>query len=247
MSHFELESASQKSPFCRLYSKSQDHLLLQIHVRELLSPAIVQMERPFPSIRRIADLFWEEHKIAFEIQCSPISPLEATTRKADYQKLGIEVVWLLDDRIFNRHHVRPAEEAMRKSPCYFFSFHRSKTPFFYDQLEALSGQRRIKTGSPLRIDLRAPCPIPSIEWPPHSLSQILTKASHSRIYFQGDLLHRFLHQSAQGGGIEFRLWKRLETAAKTKKPAWLQLLCRFNNSIRRLYFKALEAFLEFCE
>ncbi len=103
----------KKSPRCRLYGKSETHLLLQLQLQKLLSCEETEMERPFPSIRRIADVFWEKEKIVFEIQCSSISLEEVSARVLDYGKLGYTVVWLMDDRIFNQRFIRPAEAFLR--------------------------------------------------------------------------------------------------------------------------------------
>src|SRR5262249_26072126 len=61
----------RNTPQCRLHSKSIDHLILQTSLQERIQG--LEMERPFPSILRIADLCWEAQKIVFEIQCSPIT------------------------------------------------------------------------------------------------------------------------------------------------------------------------------
>src|SRR5690348_8116797 len=60
----------QRSPRCHLYSKSEDHLILQLQLQKLLNCDTAQIERPFFPIHRIADILWDKEKIAFEIQCS---------------------------------------------------------------------------------------------------------------------------------------------------------------------------------
>src|SRR5271168_712072 len=52
------------SPSCRLYSKSQDHLLAQLAIQKLLPPGEAVLEKPFLDILRVADVIWEPKKIA---------------------------------------------------------------------------------------------------------------------------------------------------------------------------------------
>src|SRR5438128_1692203 len=80
------------SPRCRLYSKTEDHLLAQLQLQKKFPQGILQIERPFLTINRVADICWEKEKIVFEIQCSLIKPLEAEERIRDYRALGYEVV-----------------------------------------------------------------------------------------------------------------------------------------------------------
>jgi len=118
----------RNTPQCRLHSKSEGHLVLQTSLQERI-PGL-EMERLFPSILRIADLCWEAEKIVFEIQCSPITIYEAERRRRDYWSEGFDLVWLLDDRLFNRKTLRVAEEPLRKRAGYFISLRRAVV---YDQ------------------------------------------------------------------------------------------------------------------
>ena len=54
---------------CFFASKSLEHIHAQWHLSDQLP---LKLEKRFPSINRIADCVWEEEKIIFEIQCSPI-------------------------------------------------------------------------------------------------------------------------------------------------------------------------------
>lgn len=201
----------QKSSRCHLYSKSEDHLLLQLQVQKLLVPDRVEIERPFFSIRRIADLIWEKEKIIFEIQCSKLDLPEAENRIIDYRKVGYAVVWLLDDRIFNRRLVRPAEEFLRRQSCYFFSFDRTGYSHFYDQLEIVIARKRCKRGYPLRVELSKPRCKPTIEWPPGLPSQIQERIDSSDRYFLGDLLHRAIRSAAHPpSALALSKWRILE-------------------------------------
>jgi len=177
------------APSCRLYSKSEDHLLLQVALQKML-PGEIILEKPFPQISRIADVAWEPHKIIFEIQCSLLSIKEAQQRMVDYKSLGYQVVWILDDRIFNRRSLRPAESYLRQHPCYYVSM-RKEGPTFYDQFEILDGKRRVKRGHSLKIEIDKPFLLSNQSWTKEKFpSQILQKKSN--LYFKGDLIHRAL-------------------------------------------------------
>lgn len=180
----------QTTSNCRLYSKSEEHLLVQLQLQNLLSPQEIRMEAPFLSINRIADLLWEKEKIVFEIQCSSIDAKESEARIKDYRKIGYEIVWLLDDRLFNRNYVKSEEFFLRSHSCYFFHFQRNRLSFFYDQLEIIVHKKRIKRSKHLRVDFKRPGKTPEIEWPSFLPQQLLHKIASSPRYFYGDLIHK---------------------------------------------------------
>ena len=136
-----------KTPSCRLYGKSETHLLIQIEIQKQLRDVL--LEKPFPPIRRIADVAWEKEKIIFEIQCSSISEKEAKERELEYQSLGYKVVWILDDTKFNKRRLSYAEAWMRQRHCYFVNGSR----FFYDQSETIQDNLRTKRSRKIPIDL----------------------------------------------------------------------------------------------
>lgn len=185
--HFYHQS---KSPSCRLYSKSQDHLLAQLAIQALLPSGEAQIEKPLLDIHRIADVFWEPHKIAFEIQCSLLTPYETLKRVADYHKAGYKIVWILDDRLYNRRRLRPAEALIRTFTCYYATLRRQPNPIFYDQFEILSSQQRLYKGRRLKVRLNIPQIFSPPDWEEKELpNQILSKAIPGTLHFQGDLLH----------------------------------------------------------
>ena len=180
------------SPSCRLYSKSEDHLLLQLQLQKQLPEGNTRMEQPIPSINRVSDLLWEKEKIAFEIQCSAIGEAEAQARGREYKTAGYDVVWILDDRIFNKRQLRPSEEFLRCRLCYFASFRRSAFSLFYDQFEIFQDHRRIKKGGKVPVDFRNVHPLLPHRWPAELPSQIEKRIPNCSRYFDGDLLHRAL-------------------------------------------------------
>jgi competence protein CoiA len=169
---------------CRLHSRSVDHLVFQTHLRELNSA--LEIERPFEKILRIADLCWEDQKLVFEIQCSPIDSFQAQQRAIDYAKEGYELVWLLDDRIYNRKKaLRPAETHLRRQGGYFFSL---KSSAVYDQFEVIASDQRLSKGPPLPVALDQPSPkaVEQGHWT-EQLNQRI-----GRRFFTGDLFDRAL-------------------------------------------------------
>jgi len=107
---------------CHLEAKSLEHLELQRHITNLCGPRAHQEVR-FESIGRIADVAWDEGKIIFEIQCSPIDAEEVEARILDYNRLGWSVIWILYDRRFRHRKVTAAEHLLSTHPHYFFRGH----------------------------------------------------------------------------------------------------------------------------
>lgn len=163
----------------RYHHKSIAHLNIQLHLKSLIPEAT--LEKPFPSIGRIADVTWEKHKIVFEIQCSLISYKEAETRCEDYEKAGYTPIWILYVKRFNKKNLSPAEFFLRKRPCFFSDGFK-----IYDQFEVISERKRLFRGPPLAVQLQEPLStLPSLTNPPLAVSSRFWPLS-----FQGDLLHR---------------------------------------------------------
>jgi competence protein CoiA len=239
MAHFYHIRRTSK---CSLFSKSGNHLLLQLQLQKFLPQNQTEIERPFPSIRRIGDLVWEKEKIVFEIQCSKISSAEAALRSADYGKIGYTVVWLLDDRIFNKSFVRPAEEFLRKNTlCYFFSFANKGLSHFYDQLELIANHKRKQKGFPLKTDLSKPQKLPNHAWSDKLPSQILARTEQTNLYFEGDLVHRALNPGPSIATLS--AWKEKEDRLQTTKPVLHCLTALANQWIKNPYLKLLDRFL----
>jgi competence protein CoiA len=154
---------------CRQHGKSLAHLQIQLHLKSLI-PSLALEKRVE---NRIADTLWEQEKIVFEVQCSPLSLAEARHRCRDYAALGYTPVWILHDKRFNRSRLSPAEEYLRLESTAYFTNGRH----IYDQFDVCKNSRRLFTGPPLPVDMSVPLkktlpPLFSRKW---SLS------------FQGDL------------------------------------------------------------
>jgi competence protein CoiA len=212
-----------KSPSCRLYSKSERHLLIQLNIQKLLPKGESVLEKPFPTIHRIGDLVWEKHKIVFEVQCSPISEKEANSRKIEYGALGYEIVWILDDKLFNQKQLRPAEKFLRSNLSYFVYYEKN---IFYDQLELFSNQRRIKKGAKEIISLakikKGPKEIPSFPIP-KQIQERLIKNSH---YFGRDLIDQIDNPQRKHILI---FWKCLEKKESKPDSVWRQILAKIKS------------------
>ena len=59
----------------------------------------VEMEYPIPELKQIDDIFINK-QLALEVQCSPISCELLRERSNGYQSLGIQVLWLLGEKLW---------------------------------------------------------------------------------------------------------------------------------------------------
>jgi competence protein CoiA len=133
---------------CRQHEKSQEHIRLQWKLFELFGPSESQIECPFPTIGRIADVVWHPKKLIFEIQCSPIPLEEVQCRILDYNLAGYEVVWILHDKQFNKKNLSAAEHFLRNIPCYFTNIDKTGFGIVYDQFEVIKNYKRMFKGPP---------------------------------------------------------------------------------------------------
>ena len=139
------------SPTCRQSGKSVIHLQTQLYVASQFPKKEVFLEKPFPSIRRIADVVW--NRIIFEIQCSPISLEEIRGRYKDYESLGYALIWIFHTKTFNRIILSAAENYARKKRAFYTNIDRNGNGFIFHQKEKLvRGQRKILS-PPIRIEL----------------------------------------------------------------------------------------------
>ncbi len=200
---------------CRQSGKSLAHLQIQLHLKSLIAGIV--LEKPFPLIGHIADAVWEEEKIIFEVQCSPISKEEAQKRNESYEKLGYKVVWLLHGRFFNKKNLSPAERLLRQGPCYFV-----KELAVYDQFDVVAANRRLFKGPPLRVDLKKP-----LEKAPEAHKNF-EAVRFRRFSFGGDLLDLTSRQTDIS-----HLLKLERQALRQRRAAW-------KNLYRLLLYKLLE-------
>jgi competence protein CoiA len=190
--HFYHFYHSRPAPQCRLYSKTEDHLLAQLQLQKQFPNGALQIERPFIQINRVADVLWESEKIVFEIQCSPLSEKEAEARIRDYGTAGYQVVWLLDDKRYNKRVIRPAEDYVRRHMAYYVSIKHGLNSEYYDQFEVFAEGQRAKKGKRLPIDLHKVRLMPKVLYDPERFPKQVAQRSCC-CYFVGDRIFHALH------------------------------------------------------
>lgn len=137
LSHFyHLASSS-----CRQSQKGLIHLRLQRYLHYLFEEE-AEMEKPFPSIRRIADIACLNSKKVYEVQYSPISLEEAKARCWDYESLGLTVIWILHEDHFQGRKSTPAEQFLQTKICYYTNMDQEGHGMIYDQIEGF-GKRPV--------------------------------------------------------------------------------------------------------
>lgn len=174
---------------CFQHRKSLSHLQTQMKILSILPQGEAAMEKPFPSIGRIADVAWEEKQLVFEVQCSPISSSEVKERNQDYGKLGYQVVWLLHQKTFNKKKMSAAEVFLDRCPHYFTDINAKGEGHIYDQFEVIKHPIRLFRGVPLSIKLSSPLVLRTSFNLKNTIPKNLTERIETwPIYFAGDLL-----------------------------------------------------------
>ena len=226
----------ERTAACRQQGKSAEHLQAQLKLFSLIPEGECSLERPFPSIGRIADVVWETANIVFEVQCSPISKEEVEARTVDYRSMGMHIVWILHDKRFNLKNLSAAEEHLRHQPCYYTNITPSGSGMFYDQFEIIRGPRRLFKGPSLPVALSRPIPIePKLLT--SSLKHLGQRASLWDLSFEGDLLNR-LAQAPDSSLLPLvKIEKRFDAQPRRFKPAL---------AIRRLYTLILDGLIRSC-
>jgi len=223
------------SPHCRQHQKSQEHIQSQLRILNLLPKGECFLERPFPSLSRIADVVWEKEQIVFEIQCSAISKQEVEERTADYKRAGMRIVWILHDKQFNQKKLSAAENHLRSQTCYYTNVIKPDSGIFYDQFEIIQGAIRKYKGPPLPISLNKPLLCPFRQSPIKTLAQ---RASQWELFFSGDLLHRLSQAETQSLTSIQAIEERLDQKPKkTTNPLMM---------LYRLYQLMLEGLIRSC-
>lgn len=217
--HFYHPKASSQ---CHLHQKSAAHLQTQLAILRLLPAGEGKMERHFPEISRIADVVWEKERIVFEIQYSPISLEEASSRSSDYKTVGFTPIWILHVRRFNRRKISASENFLRKTGAYYTNFNEKGHGEIFDQFEISKSRRRFFRGPALPLDLSQPKPLVLPE--ETDLPQALKDRSDWPLSFCGDLLDRFLREKNPSMlDLEKRFFKRSSRTSFLQKVKQLYL------------------------
>ena len=110
---------------CLMEGKSLTHISIQQKLQKLFNAA--EVEKPFLSIGRIADVCVEDSKLIFEVQCSAISGQEIKQRTSDYQSLGYQVIWIFHLKLFRKNRA--------SFPFYFTDIDERGKGAFFDFFE----------------------------------------------------------------------------------------------------------------
>ena len=194
------------------------HIAIQKKLATLIPELF--LEYPFPTIGRIADAVYFPEKLIFEVQCSPISLTEVQRRIRDYGSLGFEVVWVLDDRLYNKSTLSTSELYMREQRSFYASCSHSGEGFFYDKLEFFFGLKRVYSGMPHILQSLYPI---KLKKRPFFFPKRFKKCT---FYFRGDAYDNLL-QSGEG-----------------KKAQKMEKLCTHRPTLRRLFRELFQRLLE---
>lgn len=179
-----------RSSSCALSRKGAVHIAIQEKLHRELPGS--SMEHRFPTINRIADVYWPKQRLVLEVQYSPISITEARQRIDDYEKIGLKIIWILHVKRFNKRFVAKAERLLRSRCCYFTDINASGQGIIFDQWDQLRGLYRIRKGPPLKVLISKPLECSFSEELPSVLKEKIDKNS---LYFSGDIIDR---QSQRG-------------------------------------------------
>ncbi len=217
---------------CRSAQKTENHIFIQLLLKNNL-PGCVALERHFPIINRIADVVWEDRKIIFEVQCSPISEKEAILRSKDYAAQGYQLVWILHDRLFGKKKPSAAERFLRLSPCYYTNIAPGAGGIFYDRLEVIDDGWRKIFSRKLAINITSPFRMVSAFTRKALPQQLNHRLKHHQIYFKGDALSRCL----KGDSLKFAILKMAQIVRKPKPAvpgAWQKTYYWLEEQLERL-------------
>jgi competence protein CoiA len=211
---------------CRQNHKGADHLTIQSYLINQL-PGESQMECPFPTICRIADVAWHSQNIVFEVQCSPITAEELTARNRDYQQAGWAVVWILHDKRYNQRRLTDAEMALRSLPHYFTNMNQWGKGEIYDQFDYCVNGIRAEKMSPLPIDFKQGLQKRPPEVKSFSFRFLEERSKNFSFYFSGDLMSIAVEDPSCSYLTEARiLEKKLNTRSFLKKLRSIMLMIK---------------------
>lgn len=188
-----------KSTHCRQQNKSLEHIQTQRIIQARIGMSLCLLEVSFPLINRIADVVWEEEKLIFEVQCSPMTASEARARIADYGRAGYTVVFILHDKRFNQYRLSALEAALRNTPHYFSDISAHGIGMLYDQFDHINRGCRVKRFAKLPIQIDQPmrlnlkeldhksCKDFHVLFEQRFLYAIAHMQERGLLYFQGDL------------------------------------------------------------
>lgn len=183
----------RETPDCRQADKTLEHIQSQIFISNWID-GTVTLEKPFPEVGRIADAAWEEAKVIFEVQCSPILAEEVRARNEDYARCGYQVIWILHDQRYGQKKMTSAEHFLRKSPHYYTNIDANGVGTLYDKLRGVDEIGVEVENRVIRMKRFAP-----------AAPELRIRAGHWPIRLAGDLFDRLPAASGVGG---WNIWRR---------------------------------------
>lgn len=237
--HFYHQDALRE---CRQNGKTLEHLNVQLFFLKVLPEGECVLEKRFPEINRIADVVWENKKLIFEVQCSPISSDEVDERNQDYKQIGYEVVWILHDKRFNQKRLTGAEHFLYSLPHYFTNMTEGGKGEIYDQFSLIDRGTRFNRLKPLSIVVSQP------KYIKHSvnvsLQAVQNRLKSSRLYFSMDLVDHYFNQGSLDTYISEA--EKSEKAVVSKKPEKVSEIIKkqFFQFVVKPYRLMLQFFLE---
>lgn len=227
----------RKASPCQHRKKTLTHLQNQLYLAKKIPEAI--LEHSFPSIGRIADVYWPSTSIVFEIQYSPMSHTEAEKRESDYRSLGIELVWILHDSRYNKRGLSPVELFLSGKNLYYTSIGDQGSGMIYDQFVIIRNEKRCFKGARFEIDPTRPYNLNKLS-SSSKLPQVFLQRLRERTRgFAGDLLDTVLKNPSQDFSSIIELEKRY--AKYRSFSTWIKTI----TAIYRAFFYAIleKAFL----
>ena len=106
---------------------------------------------------------------------------------SDYESLGYDVIWILDDKKFNKRYLNKAEVIMRSRGGQYVSLSKHRC-MFYDQVEQCRNRKQAQKTEPFKINIGSPylriqaCHTKTIPKP------LQAQWSHARHIFPGSVL-----------------------------------------------------------
>lgn len=175
---------------CFLSGKTMEHMQVQLAIQKRLVDQECILEKRFPEINRIADVSWENQKIIFEVQCSPITADEIANRNSDYESIGYRVVWILHDSRYNKKKLTAIEYFLQPKDYYFTNIDVNGNGLIYDQLDFIFEGVREEVDGPLEIDVGQPLKIGKNVKGPKLIEHKLKRG----LYFSNDLIDNLQDQ-----------------------------------------------------
>ncbi len=139
---------------CRQQGKSLSHLHTQFRLQKMIPE--VKLEVPFPTISRIADVAWEDERVVFEVQCSPITAAELIARNRDYLSLGWTPIWIFHEDRYNKRKLSAAEWVVRHQIHYYTDINEEGTGELYSHFSEFAHGRRQKPVGRTIVNLSTP-------------------------------------------------------------------------------------------